>query len=455
MRIAGRSFSVVGMGKSGLAAARLLGRLGGDVVLSDRSDSPALRRAADGLPSPVRVVFGEEVIRPGDVAVLSPGIAPHAPAFREANRVADEVIGEVELFFRLFPGRVLAVTGTDGKSTTTTLAAHLLRAAGIPAAAAGNLGNPVCDLVGELGPADVVVAEVSCFQLLTCSRFRPVVALVTNLAEDHTEHHGSFEAYVAAKARVLARQAAGDTFVRNLDDPLLAGWCRPGADVHGNGQRLLDVRRGGEVADGAFAAGGAFWVAAAGRATRVCDRAAFGPVGDHNVENAALALAACLPFGAAPGALAAGLASYRGLAHRIEPVGEIDGVRFYNDSKATNPHAAITGLRAFGQPVVLLAGGHEKGLALDELAVEVGRHCAAVVLVGESAARMAREFPAGVPTEILPDLAAGTRRALELARGVGVVLFSPAASSFDRFRDFEERGDRFRDIVAALAAERG
>jgi UDP-N-acetylmuramoylalanine--D-glutamate ligase len=177
-------------------------------------------------------------------------------------------------------------------------------------------------------------------------------------------------------------------------------------------------------------------------------------VGEHNVENALLAMAACLPLGARPESLAAGLASYRGLPHRLEPVREVGGVAFYNDSKATNPHAAITGLRAFDRKVVLLAGGHEKDLPLDELAAEVSRRCAAVVLVGESAERMRREFPHAVPTEVLPDLASGVARAYALARDVGVVLFSPAASSYDQFRDFEERGERFKALVEALDGPR-
>ena len=450
MKVEDRSFSVVGFGKSGRAAANLLARLGGDVLLSDGADTPALHLAAQGLHPAVRTVFGGEVIRPGDVAVLSPGIPPDAPVFRTAARVADEVMGEVELFFRLFPGRIVAVTGTDGKSTTTTLLAHLLRAGGLTAHAAGNLGNPLCDLVGEAGADDVVVAEVSCFQLITTSRFRPVIALCTNLAEDHLEHHGSFDAYVAAKARVVANQAYGDAFVRNLDDPLLKDWLRPGAAVAGNGQAVYEVSQAGEVASGAFAAGGALHVATGGHVTRVCARADFPPIGRHNAENALLAMAACLPLGVGADALASGLATYHGLAHRIEFIRELDGVRFYNDSKATNPHAAITGLRAFDDKVVLLAGGHEKDLELGELAAEVGRRCHLVVLYGECARRMEREFPA-VPKVVVPDLAEALAIAWEAARPHGwTVLLSPATSSYDQFRNFEERGDTFRALVEAL-----
>ena len=452
MRIEGAGFSVLGMGKSGIAAANLLARLGGDVLLSDGLDTAELRqKAGQRVDTRVATRFGGETLRPGDVAVLSPGIAPSAPAFRNAYRLASEVIGEVELFYRLFPGRIIAVTGTDGKSTTTTLAAHLLNAAGIPAHAAGNLGNPLCDLIGEIGDNDVVVAEVSCYQMLTNVRFRPQVALVTNLAEDHIDHHGSWSAYVAAKARVIERQAHGDCFIRNLDDDLLKNWLRPGDPwTSDNGQHVLDVSRKGAVADGAFLLDGGVYVANKGRETFVAKRSDFPIPGEHNTENLLMALAATSATGAAADRLAVGIATYRGLPHRIERVRTLDGVTFYNDSKATNPHAAITALRAFDRPVVMIAGGFEKGLPLADLGVEIERHCSALVLTGDCSDRMKREFPRSVPSEIAADLASAVIRARELARPDGIVLFSPAASSFDRYSSFEHRGDRFREIVEAL-----
>ena len=448
MDVRGKGFSVVGMGKSGLAAARALARLGADVLLSDRRGQDEL----SGVPldKNIKAAFGGEVIRPGDVAVLSPGIPPHARVFRLAERLASEVMSEVELFFRLYSGRMVAVTGTDGKSTVTTLIAHILSSSGFSATAAGNLGNPLCDLLAA--PPDVVVAEVSCFQLITCSRFRPEVAVVTNLAEDHIEYHGSFGAYVRAKARIVQNQAAGDCFVRNLDDPILVNWLRPGDQwTKENGQRVLDVSRHDLVRDGACAKDGVIYVASSGGAVRVCRRSDIPLPGEHNTENALLAIAACTALGVGPDALARALATYKGLPHRIERVREVDGVVFYNDSKATNPHAAITALRAFDEPVVLIAGGHEKGLSFQELAAEVGRRARAVVLVGECAGRMQREFSAHVPMEVCPDLNAAVRRAFELARPVRApVLFSPGASSYDQFSNFEERGDRFREVVLAL-----
>lgn len=452
MRIEGTAFSVLGMGKSGLATANLLASLGGDVLLSDGRDTEELRqRAEDRLDYRVRLVLGREEVRPGDVVILSPGIPPAAPAYRMAHRLGSQVMGDVELFYRLFPGRILAVTGTDGKSTTTTLIAHLLNACGVRAHAAGNLGNPLCDLFPSLSDQDVVVAEVSCYQLLSTDRFRPEVAVVTNLAEDHLDHHGSFEAYVAAKSRILKEQAHGDVFVRNLDDRLLAEWVRPGNRwARDNGQRVRDVSRTGPVKDGAFLLDHAIHMAQQGSEVRIADRGEFSLPGEHNTEDLLLAVAAASSLVGDPEGLRQGIATYRGLPHRLEFVRRVDGVSFFNDSKATNPHAAITALRAFDRKVVLIAGGFEKGLPLTELALEVEWRCRAVVLTGDSAERMRQEFPRTVPTDVVPTLEDAVVQAYEKARPDGVVLFSPAASSFDRFSSFEERGEVFRSLVEAL-----
>jgi len=297
----------------------------------------------------------------------------------------------------------------------------------------------------------VVVAEVSCYQLLSTIRFRPEVAVITNLAEDHLDHHGSFEAYVAAKARILKEQAHGDVFVRNLDDRLLAEWVRPGNRwTRDNGQRVRDVSRTGPVKDGAFLLDHAVHVAEQGNEVRIADRGEFPLPGEHNTEDLLLAIAAASSLRLDPEGLREGLSTYRGLPHRLEFVRRVEGVSFFNDSKATNPHAAITALRAFDRKVVLIAGGFEKGLPLTELALEVEWRCRAVVLTGDSAERMRQEFPHTVPTEVVPTLEDAVILAFEKAQPDGIVLFSPAASSFDRYSSFEERGDAFRSLVEAL-----
>ncbi|HNU69158.1 MAG TPA: UDP-N-acetylmuramoyl-L-alanine--D-glutamate ligase [Myxococcota bacterium] len=453
MLVEGRKFCVIGMGKSGIAASNLLASHGAQVVLSDMRDNRDLRESVAGsVDRRVETVFGCEVVRPGSVAVLSPGIAPHAPAFRLAQRVADEVIGEVELFFRFFPGRTIAVTGTDGKSTVTTLTAHLLNACGIPARAAGNLGNALCGEVQDLTEKDVVVAEVSCFQLITCRQFRPDVALVTNLAPDHIDHHGTWEAYVRAKAMVGAAQMAGDAFVRNIDDPVLKTWFTPGNRwISGNGQAVVDVSLEHSVEDGAFLEDGGLWIASRKRAIEVCRRDELKLPGPHNTENALMAIAACMALQdrrVSIPSLVNGLRTYAGLPHRIEFVRHLDGVDWYNDSKATNPHAAAVGIRSFaGRPLVLLAGGYEKNLELKDMATAIGERCRHVVLFGACAERMKREFPKAVPLEIVQDMRSAVNRAREIADPDSVVLLSPGASSFDQFTSFEDRGDRFKKMI--------
>lgn len=456
MQIEGRRFCVIGMGKSGVAAANLLAALGADVLLSDLKDTPDLRESvAKSVDRRVETVFGCEVVRPGCVAVLSPGIAPHTPAFRLANRVADEVIGEVELFFRTFPGRVVAVTGTDGKSTVTTMTAHLLSACGIKAHAGGNLGNALCGMVSTMTDKDVVVAEVSCFQLITCSRFRPEVALVTNLAPDHVEFHGSYDAYIRAKSIVVRAQAAGDSFVRNIDDPILSNWLTPNNEwTAENGQTVVDMSVKGPVENGAFLDEGGLWLSSHGRAIEVCKRNELKLPGAHNTENALMSIAACMALKdrrVSIPSLVEGLRSYKGLPHRIEFVRMLDGVDWYNDSKATNPHAATVGIKAFdGRELILLAGGYEKDLDLSDMAAAVGERCVRVILFGACAERMKREFPKSVPSEVVDNMRKAVDRARKLAPVGGVVLLSPGASSFDQFNSFEDRGDRFKKMINEL-----
>lgn len=449
MTLSGMRFSVIGMGRSGISAAKLILNLGGDCILSDKRDDPELRQSVKDIP--VEKVFGKELIRENDIVVLSPGIPPSSPVFREAERRGCEIISEVELFYRVFSGRIIAITGTDGKSTTTTMTAHLLRCCGLNAREGGNLGNPLCDLLYDISDDTIVVAEVSCFQLITCKRFRPQVAVITNLAEDHLEYHGSFNAYIRAKARVLANQAHGDVFVRNMDDPILRRFLTPDDRfTKENGQEILECSQNIPVFSGVFMKDGVFFIADKGKNISLCPRDTLCLPGRHNVENALLSICACLPFSKNMDGIIKGLRSFKGLPHRIEFVREKDGVRFFNDSKATNPHSTIFALRSFDEPVILIAGGHEKGLSLIELGVECERRCKGVVLTGESAQRMFQELPPTIKKEIVNSLEEAVTLAFYLAKPKGIVLFSPGCSSYDRFKNFEERGEVFKRIVLTL-----
>jgi UDP-N-acetylmuramoylalanine--D-glutamate ligase len=353
----------------------------------------------------------------------------------------------VELLYRVLAVPILAVTGTNGKSTTTRLAESMLRAAGLRTRAAGNVGAPALGLVGEA--LDWAVLEVSSFQLETTAEFRPRVAVILNLTPDHLDRHGSFEAYRNAKARILARQEADDVAVLNFDDPAvrdLADSCRA---------RVLAFRTAGALSHGAWLDGSCIVIRNGdGPAVRLpLDGLRLS--GLHNRENAVAALAATAAAGADPAKAILALDGFVGLPHRVEEVGRAGGALFVNDSKATNPGAAVQSLRGFPASVIWIAGGRDKGLDFADLAAVAAARVRAAVLMGEAAGKLEAALAGRVDVHAAASIEEAVQRAAGLARTGDVVLLSPACASQDQFRDFEERGDRFRAAVAALAGREG
>ncbi len=434
-RWAGRRVAVWGAARSGVAAANLLVDLGASVVLSDNRDSPEV----EGLDPRVELRGGGNVLDGAEVLVPSPGIRPGTPALRAAVEGGVRLMGEVELAASVATAPIVAIGGTDGKSTTTEMIAACLRAAGRPVVVAGNIGEPLSARVRDVGPEGVVVAEISAFQIWSCRRFAPQVAVLTNIAEDHADYFdGDFEAYAAAKLRLLRDLPPGGTAVLRAEDPrvgpaaLPAGVRRVAFAIHPM-QRGFGVRGGQLTVD-----------------DRPLMPAADLPVmGRHNQANALAALAAGRALGAPLGSMLAGLRGYRGLPHRMEPVRTWRGVRWINDSKATNPHAAGAGLRALDGPRVVIAGGYEKGISLDPFlsALDGVRH---LIVTGQTAARLRELVGARVPVSMVGDMASAVQRAAEVAEAGDAVVLSPAASSFDAYRGFDERGDVFKRWVGAL-----
>jgi UDP-N-acetylmuramoylalanine--D-glutamate ligase len=437
----GRKVLVLGLGVSGRSAARFCAARGAAVVAADERDAAALGALPELEPA-VELRLGRPFPDPADFDLVVP--SPGVPRERWAGRCR-EVAGDVELAFRALAVPVVAVTGTKGKSTTTRLTEAMLRASGLRARAAGNLGEPALDLVGA--PLDAAVLEVSSFQLESVSTLRPRVAVVLNLSPDHLDRHGSFEAYAEAKARLLARQEPEDTAVLHADDPLLSGW--PGRTR----ARVRWFRAGGALPDGAAWDAGALVLTGDGEPRRVWVEGTR-LAGRHNRENAAAAFLAAVSLGADPERAASALVDFAGLPHRGELVAELGGVRFVNDSKATNPAAALRSLEACAGPVVWIAGGRDKGLDLAPLAGAAGRLRAAVLL-GESGPRLARLLAGRAPLREVASLEEAVAVAAELARPGDVVLLAPACASFDQFRSAEERGERFRAAVAARAGAGG
>ena len=368
-----------------------------------------------------------------------------APVVRAARERGIEVTGELELAWRLIPNAFCAVTGTNGKTTTTELIGHLYRTAGRPVAVAGNVGTPLASLVGAIDAEATVVCECSSFQLEDTNYFSPECAVFINIAPDHLDRHGTLEDYLASKLRIFANQGNDDAAVFNGDTEELRG-----RDLGGCARLIRFCPVEGEAADPdcevALRDGVIF---AADEPLIRADELQL--LGAHNVENAMAAAAAALASGLPRDAVAEGLRSFTGVRHRLERVRERDGVAFVNDSKATNVTSAVAGIESFDGGVHLIAGGQAKEESFEPLVGPVRERCVACYLIGEASERLAKELePSGVPLERCETLERAVGAASGAAEAGQVVLLSPACASFDRFKDFEERGDCFRRLVEAL-----
>ena len=443
---------VMGMARSGRAAARLLARHGARVRGTDLRTADALALDTTVLERDgVTLRLGDHDFRDldgADLVVVSPGIPKTAPFLEEARRRGVPVLSELEVAARFATAPIAAVTGTNGKSTTVTVLGALVAALGRPVEVAGNVGRALSEVVETVSAEGVLVVEVSSFQLEDVRRFHPRAAALLNATPDHLDRYSSFEDYVRTKLRIFSRQGPEDTAVLPTRDPVLE---RMQAQ-EGLRARLLRFGIGGETGDGVTVRDGQLTWIAGGQEKAILPVEELSLPGPHNQANAAAALCLLAGLGLDPfhPAVAETLRTVRGLPHRLERVGEVEGVVFYDDSKATNPESLEVALNAFPQGVVLIAGGRAKGGDYARLAGLVGRRAATVVLIGE-AAEMLREAwePAGVP--LVPagtDFEAAVRLAFRAARERGLpVLLSPGCASFDMFRDYEQRGEVFRNLV--------
>jgi UDP-N-acetylmuramoylalanine--D-glutamate ligase len=417
-------YLVVGLARSGQAAARLLARRG-EAVLGVDSARPesADALAAEGIELALES-HGVAELDGAACVVKSPGVPQEAPAIAAARERGIPVLGELELAWRALPNRFVAVTGTNGKTTVAELLGHVWRTAGEPVRVAGNVGTPLASLVGEAPPEAAIVCEASSFQLEDSELFAPECGVLLNVAPDHLDRHRTLGDYLAAKLRLFANQGRDDVAVVDSTDPMLAGVELPGR------ARRLDF---------------------SGRIGRYETTL----LGAHNAANAAAAAVAAEAMGIEEAAIRAALADFPGLPHRLERVAELDGVLYVNDSKATNVAAATAALRSFDGGVRAILGGSLKGGAFNELAEPVAERCRACYLVGEAAERLETElgpaWESGVAHRRCADLAAAVQAAAADARAGDVVLLAPACASFDAYRDFEARGDHFREVVRDLA----
>jgi UDP-N-acetylmuramoylalanine--D-glutamate ligase len=449
---------IVGLGVSGEAAALYCAEraAAGDPIRTtviDSGDSVSLREREERLRARgIEVRLGATSISGSfDLAIVSPGVPPHAALMGEVRRAASEVISEIEFAYRRSGIPWLAVTGTNGKTTVTSLLGHLLTCAGVSVTTVGNIGTPAISAVAENGLAGVLVAEVSSFQLALTERFHPRVAVLLNITPDHLDWHGDIETYARDKARIFARQDADDTAIIDADDD---GSARLIDTVRARGIRVVEVSLSRVPDRGAgLSAAGVLTLSTASGTMALVHRDELLIRGDHNVSNALAAAAAAHAFGASSDAISVGLRSFEPIEHRLEPVGMVSGVEYFNDSKATNPDAAVKALSAFeARQVIMLLGGRNKGSSFFELGHAMAGVGARAVVFGEAGEELARDLTiAGVGFERAEGLADALRRASELAVPGSAVLLSPACASFDEFSDYAERGRTFRRLVGELA----
>lgn len=440
---------VVGLARSGVAAVELLLELGVPVVASDLRPASELEIDVDDWERRgVSLSLGEQgegLLAGVDLVIASPGVPSDAPIIEAARASGRRVIGELELAYQVFEGTWIGVTGTNGKTTTTALTGHLVRSAGLSVAVGGNIGDAISAELPALPDDGIVVAEVSSFQLDATERFRPHVAVLLNVTPDHLDRYDSMEGYVASKRRIFANQTAEDSAVLNIDDPIVHESRR------GLAARVISVSAVEEPEGGVFVRDGMIVSGVSGQEEVVAPVRSLRIRGAHNVQNALAAVAAATAVGIDADAAGRALSTFEPLEHRMEPVAEIGGVAYVNDSKATNAESVRYALESYEAPIVLIAGGRGKGADFRSLRPAVERHVRGAVLIGEAAGDLEAALRGATPIERAGTLREAVEAAAALARRGDVVLLSPACASFDMFRDFEDRGRRFKAEVVRLA----
>ncbi len=447
MELKGKKVLVVGLGKSGLSAALFLRQRGAQVTVSDMRSAAALAREIPALLERGIMVesggHGLLTFRRQDLIVVSPGVPMNTPELVQVRAFGLPVIGELELAAQYLQGQILAITGSNGKTTTTALTGEILSAAGFPTLVGGNIGVPVVDLIADTTPASWSVLEVSSFQLESTRFFRPKIAVILNITPDHLDRHGTFEDYAQAKERIFASQTSADMLVLNADN------ARSAATASRAPSSVYWFSLEGEVSQGAWVQEGQILF----RTSRTAPAETILPLtgiplrGAHNIENVLASVCAARLAGAPAEAVSSAVHAFRAVEHRLEYVGTDNGVDYYNDSKATNVDAAAKAIAAFSGGIHLILGGKDKGSNYADLADLLERRVKAVYTIGSAATKIETQL-AGivslVPCETLENAVTAARRA---AHPGEVVLLSPACSSFDQFDSYEHRGRAFKELV--------
>jgi UDP-N-acetylmuramoylalanine--D-glutamate ligase len=445
--LAGKRVLVVGLARTGIVTALFSAGYGATVTAIEEKPEAALAAAALKLRAAgVKLEFGaqsEATFLEQDLIVLSPGVPANLPLLELARKHGIPVWSEIELAWRFLRGKLIAITGSNGKTTTTCLVAHILKDAGIPTLVGGNIGVPLLALVESSTDKSVTVAEISSFQLETIEAFRPEIGVLLNLTPDHLDRHGSMEAYAQAKMRMFENQLDRDVALLNADDIEITR--RMPSRPH-----IFWFSRQKRVAEGAFLRDEQIIFRIDGSEILLARRDEITLRGEHNVENVLAACAASYLAGADPAAIASGVKTFKGVEHRLEFVAEIGGVSYYNDSKATNVDAALKAIEAFPGPLLVILGGKDKGSPYAPLREPLRQRARAAITIGAAADKIASELSNTVPLHHAGTLDRAMEYAMEMAKPGDVVLLAPACSSFDQFENYEHRGRAFKELVANL-----
>ncbi|HET6489839.1 MAG TPA: UDP-N-acetylmuramoyl-L-alanine--D-glutamate ligase [Syntrophales bacterium] len=448
MELNGKKILVIGLGKTGFATAQFAAARGSRVTVSDEKPQAELKEALGALAGLTLRVFAggaDPAALDGiDLVVPSPGVPPFNPLIREAQRRGIPVMSEIELAWRFLRVPVIAITGTNGKTTVTSLIGHILATAGKKAFVGGNIGSPLIGYVGGPQDDEWAVIEMSSFQLQRIETFRPRVAVLLNVAPDHLDYHADYAEYRWAKERIFENQQPGDLAVLNADEAesaALAARLRA---------RVVFFSTKAEPAEGMSFKKDTLTYRTGGRPIETYPASMIRIPGRHNVENVMAAVMAARYAGCTPGEIAEGVASFKGLSHRIEFAGENGGVAFYDDSKGTNVSAVVRALEAFEAPVILLLGGRDKNGDFESLEPLIRRHVKEMVLFGEARGRIGEKIGGIVKTVTAATMKDAIHTAYDDAAPGDVVLLSPGCASFDEFRNYAHRGEVFKETVSAL-----
>lgn len=449
MDVKGKRVLVVGLGKSGVASALFLASRGAKVTVSDAKSEDQLRNEIPSLLDRGITVetgkHGERTFRDQDLIVVSPGVPGNVDPLQHARRLGIPVIGEIELTARFLEGHVVAITGSNGKTTTTTLTGEVIASGGRKTLVGGNIGTPAITFVEQSSPDTWVVLEISSFQLESIETFRPHISAILNVTPDHLDRHGSMENYIAAKKRIFENQSADDYAVLNADSEI----CRGLAD--GLKPQVLWISRQNPVERGAFAQGGAI-VYRDREEVEIMPVSEIALKGAHNVENVLAAVAVGMAAGVEPSAIRRAVKDFRAVEHRLEYVATLRGVQYYNDSKATNVDSTIKALESFPANIHLILGGKDKDSDYSLLKPLIAERAKRVYTIGAAAAKIESQIGNAVPVINAQTLESAVRKAADLATEGDVVLLSPACASFDQFPNYEHRGRVFKELVQSLAA---